>query len=63
MNDTYYTNIYEPHPISEIELLGHAKNNIAEVEKMVLCLPYECWIMLSQAYEMLDMVQEYLYNR
>lgn len=63
MKDTYYTDIYEPHPISEIELLGCAKNNIAEVREMVLCLPYECWIMLSQAYEMLDMVQEYLYNR
>ena len=62
MNDTYYTDIYEPHPISEIELLGCAKNNIAEVEEMILSLPYEHWLMLAQAFELLDQVQEYLYN-
>lgn len=61
MDKTNCTDIYDPHPISEIELLGFAKNNI--VEEMVLSLPYECWIMLSQARELIDKVQEYLYNR
>lgn len=54
--------IYEPHPISDVELLGHAKNNIVEVKDMELSLPYEYWVMLSQAFEMLNRVQEYLYT-
>lgn len=62
MDETNCNEIYELHPISEVELLGHAKNNIVEVKEMVLSLPCEYWIMLSQAYEMLDEVQEYLYN-
>ena len=63
MKDTYYSGIYEPHPISEIELLGYAKNNIVEVEEMILSLPYEHWLMLALAFKLLDQVQEYLYNR
>lgn len=35
MDKENYTAIYEPHPISEIELLGYAKNNIAEVRNMI----------------------------
>lgn len=62
MNETDCNGIYNPHPISEIELLGRAKNDIAEVEEMVLSLPYEYWVMLSQAFEMLDRVQKYLYT-
>lgn len=58
----HYSDIYEPHPISDVELLGHAKNNIVEVQEMELSLPPECWDMLSQAFKMLDQVQEFLYN-
>ena len=63
MNHINDSIIYEPHPLSDVELLGCAKNDIAEVEEMVLSLPYECWIMLSLARELLNRVQEYLYNR
>ena len=62
MDGTNCTDIYEAHPISEIELLGYAKNNIAEARNMVLCLPYEHWLMLDWAYELLDQVQEYLFT-
>lgn len=62
MNATNDNMIYEAHPISDVELLGHAKNNIVEVKEMELSLPCEYWIMLSQAYEMLDKVQEFLYT-
>lgn len=62
MDETNCNEIYEPHPTSEIELLGYAKNNIVEAKEMILSLPFEYWIMLSQAYEMLDEVQEYLYK-
>lgn len=58
-NNSY---IFEPHPIGEVELLGYAKNNIVEVEEMVSGLPYDCWVMLSRAFELLDQVQEYLYT-
>lgn len=50
-------------PVSEVELLGHAKNDIVGVKEKVLSLPYACWNMLSHAYELLDKVQEYLYKR
>lgn len=48
--------------ISPIELLGYAKNNIVEVEDRVLKLPQEYTDKLSQAYRLLDEVQEYLYS-
>ena len=54
--------IYEVHPISDVELLGHAKNNIVEVMEMSPCLPFESWEMLRNAYNWLDKVQELLFN-
>ncbi len=62
MEELDYNTIYEPHPMSEVELLGYAKNYIVEVEQMVEKLPYEHWMMLSAAYRQLDEVQEYLFN-
>ena len=59
----YCSEVYEPHPISDVELLGYAKNNIVEVQEMERSLPPECRVMLSQAFKMLDQVQEYLYNQ
>lgn len=56
------SNIFEPHPIGEVELLGHAKNDIVEVKQMALCLSYEHCAMLSQAYKLLHQVQEYLFT-
>lgn len=62
MKENHCNEVYEPHPISDVELLGHAKNNIVEVQEMELSLPPECWVILSQAFKMLDQVQEYLFN-
>lgn len=62
MNTINDNMIYVAHPISDVELLDHAKNNIVEVQEMELSLPPECWVMLSQAFKMLDQVQEYLFS-
>lgn len=56
------TDIYDPYPISAIELLGCAKNDIMEAEGKIRSLPYEQWVGLSKAREILNNVQEYLYN-
>lgn len=62
MDETNYNEVYEPHPVSEVELLGYAKNYIVEVEEMVKKLPYEHWVGLACAYRLLDAVQEHLLN-
>ena len=58
----YNDEIYEPHPISSIELLGYAKNDIAEVQEIEDRLPEKYRTVLTLAYNMLSDVQEYLYN-
>lgn len=61
-NNYYNNNVYEPHPICEVELLGYAKNDIIEVKQMALCLSDDHCAMLSQAYKLLHQVQEYLFT-
>ena len=45
-----------------IELIGCAKNDIAKVLKLESQLSLEYFNKLSQAYALLDEVQEYLYE-
>lgn len=54
--------IYELHPISAIELLGYAKNNIVEAKVTEDGLPEKYQLLLTSAYNILNTVQEYLYN-
>lgn len=55
--------IFGPCPISAIELLSQAKNDIVSAGKMAETLPYEHWKMLSHSLALLSEVQKYLYNR
>lgn len=55
--------IFGPRPISAIELLSQAKNDIMSAGKVAEMLPYEHWQMLSHSLALLSEVQEYLYNR
>lgn len=57
----YLDEIYDPHPIGAIELLGYAKNHIVEAKGMEV-LPKEYQTALINAYHLLDMVQEYLFE-
>jgi len=62
MNESDYNAIYEPHPISEVELLGYAKNYIVEVEQMLDKLPCKHRLKLAFAFYLIDEVQEYLFD-
>ena len=55
--------IFGPRPISAIELLIQAKNDIVSAGKEAETLPYKHWQMLSHSLALLSEVQEYLYNR
>lgn len=45
-----YDELYDPHPISSIELLGYAKNNIAEVLEIEDMLPQQYQTVLPLVY-------------
>lgn len=47
---------------SPIELLGYAKNYILDVQEQRIDLPYEKENYLLAAYQLLTIVQEYLYS-
>ncbi len=53
---------YQEHPVPAIELLGLAKNSIAEVKEMDTGLPQEFQTLLSGAYALLAFTQDYLYQ-
>lgn len=44
-----------------IELLGYAKNNILEVQK-ITDIPFDLMDKLKQSYLLLDEIQEYLFQ-
>lgn len=48
--------------LNAIELLGYAKNNLAEAKEKAISMPREYKEKLSCAYSMLHEVQEYLFN-
>ncbi len=58
---------YYSHPITPIEILGYAKNDIVKtqnrIKRMVIegIIPRDMENKLKQAYSLLDEVQEYLY--
>lgn len=49
-----------PMEITPFELLGHAKNNIVEVQKKLSSLPQEYICGLRLSYRLLETVQKYL---
>lgn len=48
--------------VTPIELIGYAKNDIIDVKNTVEILPTEYNRKLKQAYDLLDDVQNYLYE-
>lgn len=58
---------YYSHPITTIEIVGYAKNDIAKthsrIKKLVVegLMPRDIENKLKQAYNLLDEVQEFLY--
>lgn len=48
--------------LTPIELLGYAKNNIIESRRKIENLPCDYEMKLKIAYDLLDEVQEYLFN-
>ncbi len=57
-----YNDMYEYFEINLIELLGCTKNNIVEAKEKVKDLPEKYKEKLSHAYDLIDEVQEFLYN-
>ena len=54
----YYLN-----PLTPVELLGYAKNDIAEAQEAAGDLPPILMEKLKTAYALLDGVQEYLFHK
>lgn len=62
MKQINYDSNYIYREPNSIELIGCAKNDISKVLKPESQLPLEYFNKLSQAYALLDEVQEYLYE-
>lgn len=57
-----WMDFFEYLKLTPIELLGYAKNNIIESRRKIENLPCDYEMKLKIAYDLLDEVQEYLFN-